>query len=67
MASIVEAKVGNGKLLLCTMDIDNNIGDRPVARQIKYSLLKYMQSNKFNPLTILDETNFQKIEKKTKR
>jgi len=33
MASIIEAKVGKGKLLFCTMDIHSNMENRPVARQ----------------------------------
>ncbi len=67
MASIVEAKVGNGKLLLCTMDINANIANRPVARQLKYSLLKYMESDKFNPVTVLEKERFKKIEKLPKQ
>lgn len=66
MASIVEAKVGGGKLLLCTMDIQSNMINRPVARQLKYSLLRYMQGDKFNPATVLDESSFRRIEKKVK-
>lgn len=55
MASIIEAKVGKGKLLFCTMDIHSDMQSRPVARQLKFSLLNYMNSKKFNPSTKLDE------------
>ncbi|MBC7626621.1 MAG: glycoside hydrolase family 2, partial [Ferruginibacter sp.] len=61
MASIIEAKVGKGKLLLCTMDIQHDLEKRPVAAQLKYSLLKYMEENKFNPVTNLNENNLKKI------
>jgi hypothetical protein len=44
-----EAKVGKGKLLVCSMDIINDLDKRPVARQLQYSLLKYMQSEEFSP------------------
>jgi len=61
MASIIEAKVGKGKLLLCTMDIEHDLEKRPVAAQLKYSLLQYMGGNKFNPVTNLNENNLKKI------
>jgi hypothetical protein len=31
------------------MDIQNNLETRPVARQLRYSLLKYMVSPAFEP------------------
>lgn len=46
---LFEVKVGNGKLLVCSSDLTKNIDTRPVARQLRYSLLKYMESEKFNP------------------
>jgi hypothetical protein len=46
---LFEAKVGNGKLIFCSMDIMNDLQNRPQARQLKYSLLKYMNGNSFNP------------------
>jgi hypothetical protein len=61
MASIIEAKVGKGKLLLCTMDLQHDLQKRPVAAQLKYSLLQYMEGNKFNPVTNLSENNLKKI------
>ena len=61
MASIIEAKVGKGKLLLCTMDISNDIEHRPVAAQLKYSLLQYMQGDKFNPVITVEESGLKRI------
>lgn len=61
MASIIEAKVGKRKLLLCTMDISNDIEHRPVAAQLKYSLLQYMQGDKFNPVITVEESDLKKI------
>ena len=49
LATIFEAKVGNGKLLFCSMDISSNLKDRPVARQLRYSLSNYITGGKFNP------------------
>ncbi|MBI9019168.1 MAG: discoidin domain-containing protein [Phycisphaerae bacterium] len=50
---VLEAEVLNGKLLICSIDLQNNLDSRPVARQFKYSLLKYMASNQFNPDMVL--------------
>ena len=44
-----EAKVGKGKLMVCSIDLTNNIDQRPATRQLKYSLLKYLNSKAFNP------------------
>jgi len=49
LGMIVEAKVGNGRLLMTTMDISSRLDQRPVARQMRKALLDYMQSKDFNP------------------
>ena len=41
---IIEAKVGEGQLLVCSMDITHDLKSRPVARQMRQSLLRYMAS-----------------------
>lgn len=46
---LFEAKVGKGKLVMTTMDITNNLEKRIVARQMRESILSYMQSDKFAP------------------
>ena len=46
---LLEARVGNGRLLMCSIDLKTDIDQRPVARQLKHSLLQYMASNNFNP------------------
>lgn len=46
---IVEMKVGNGKLLMCSADLLTDTDNRPEARQLKNSLLRYMKSASFNP------------------
>jgi hypothetical protein len=50
---LFEATVGTGKLLVCSIDIQNNLENRITARQLRYSLLKYMTSEKFDPQTKL--------------
>ena len=51
---LFEANVGKGKLVMTTMDITNNLDKRIVARQMRESILAYMQSDQFNPYWTLD-------------
>lgn len=44
-----ETKTGNGKILVCSIDMKDNLNDRPVTEQLLHSMLKYMNSNSFNP------------------
>lgn len=46
MGSIFEFKVGKGKLLVCGYDINT---DKPVAKQLKKSIVNYMKSGSFAP------------------
>lgn len=46
---IAEAKVGKGRLLLCSIDLLNLKDKKPEAAQLLRSLLNYMNSSKFNP------------------
>jgi hypothetical protein len=50
---IMEARVGNGKLLICSIDLQNQLGQRPVARQMRDSLVSYVNSEEFSPKTTL--------------
>jgi hypothetical protein len=46
---VFELKVGNGKLMVCAPDIQGDLDTRTVARQLRVSLLSYMNSDKFQP------------------
>jgi hypothetical protein len=46
---IFEAKVGKGKLMVVSADLQADLENRPAARQLRYSIEKYMQSGKFRP------------------
>ena len=46
---VFEAKVGNGNLLVCSIDLKNDLDDNPVARQMLHSLLAYMAGDRFKP------------------
>jgi hypothetical protein len=47
--AIFEARVGKGRLLVCTLDISNDLDSRIVARQLRRSILEYMNGKKFEP------------------
>ena len=51
---LFEANVGKGKLVMTSMDITNNLDKRIVARQMRESILAYMQSEKFKPQWTID-------------
>jgi hypothetical protein len=53
LAAIFECRVGEGKLLVCSADLETNLAERPAARQLRYSLLKYMSSGQFAPKTVV--------------
>lgn len=61
MADILEFKVDSGKLIICAMDIHHNLADRPVARQLKYSLMNYAGSKDFTPKENLSSTDLKKF------
>lgn len=50
---IFEVRTEKGKLLVCSSDLDEKLESRPVARQLRYSLLKYMDSDAFNPTEVV--------------
>jgi len=49
LAMIFEANTGNGKILVCGVDLLTNLNKRPEARQLLYSLKRYMAGNDFHP------------------
>jgi hypothetical protein len=53
LGTIFEARVGIGKLLVCAMDLDTDLANRPAARQLRYSLMEYAAGNEFNPVHTL--------------
>jgi hypothetical protein len=51
---LIEARVLNGRLIMTTMNLHSNLDQRLVARQLRYSVLRYMNSNDFKPTLQLD-------------
>lgn len=48
---VFECRVGPGKLMVCSADLESSIDSRPVARQLRRSLLDYVAGEKFQPQT----------------
>ncbi|MEI6138998.1 MAG: sugar-binding domain-containing protein [Mariniphaga sp.] len=49
LALVFEAKVGKGKIVVSGIDFNEGLETRPEAKQMLYSLTKYMAGNQFNP------------------
>jgi len=54
LALVFEAQVGNGKIIVSSANIGPDVQNKPAAKQLFYSLQKYMNSNEFNPKNKLD-------------
>ena len=50
---VVEARMGGGKLLVCSIDLRKDQEHNPVARQMLHSLLHYVNSSSFKPAVAL--------------
>jgi hypothetical protein len=46
---LFEVRVAGGALLVCSMDLRSDLGNRLVARQLRHSLLCYMNGEQFRP------------------
>lgn len=49
LGAVFETRVGKGKLLAVSMDLSTNLEQRPVARQLLYSLTRYQAGDRFDP------------------
>ena len=49
LALAFETKTGGGKLMVCSIDLKDKIDERPVSKQLMYSLMNYMNSRSFDP------------------
>jgi hypothetical protein len=58
---VFEAKVGKGKLLACSFDIESDLDSRMVARQLRASLLDYVASDDFAPKLTLRKAGLEEL------
>ncbi len=49
LGNLLEARVGKGRLLACTINLADGLEQRPAARQLLASLTAYLASDKFQP------------------
>ena len=49
LALVAEAKVGKGRLLLCSVDLETDLDNRLTARALRASLMSYAASKAFDP------------------
>jgi hypothetical protein len=54
LGAVFEAKVGEGKLLVSSFDIESALDKRPVARQLRQSLFDYVSGPRFAPTQNLE-------------
>lgn len=60
-AALFEARVGKGKLFVCTLDIENGLEDRPAAARLRASLMEYLGSSAFAPEADLSEEELKTL------
>jgi hypothetical protein len=61
LGAVIEATVGKGKLLAVSLDLDSDLDRRPVARQLRRSLLDYAASADFHPRQALSVADIEKL------
>lgn len=57
---LFEAKVGAGRLLVCTMDL-LELRHKPEAKQLMASLLRYVASDRFDPQTDMSQAQLKRL------
>jgi hypothetical protein len=61
LALAFEAKTNNGKLMVCSIDLNNISEDRLVSKQLLVSVLNYMNSEMFNPQVEVDINKIKEL------
>lgn len=63
LALAFEGRTNGGKLMVCSIDLNNISTDRLVSKQLLFSILNYMNSDSFNPRVAI---NINKVKELTK-
>ena len=61
LALVFECRAVNGKRLISGIDLLSDQENRPEARQLLYSLKKYMAGKEFNPKTTIPIENIKAL------
>jgi len=65
LGTLFEAKVGNGRIMVCSADITSEPDKRFVARKLYYSIINYMNSIHFVPEKSVQLSAIENLLKKT--
>lgn len=58
---VFEAKVGKGKLLVASPDLETDLDTRTAAAQFRASLIEYINSNKFDPKVVVTNEQIRSL------
>jgi hypothetical protein len=61
LGALFEARVGQGRLMVSTLDLENRLDERPAARQLRKSVLAYMGGVAFQPKAELAPDAFRAV------
>jgi hypothetical protein len=64
LAMIFEAHAGNGRIIVCGVDLLTDADKRPEARQLMYSLKSYMAGKEFDPSVNVGVEKIQELFKR---
>ena len=58
---VFEAKVGPGRLVVCSIDLQSDLATNVVARQFHRSLLDYMAGDRFQPAAMVEPATLRRL------
>lgn len=61
LGAVMELRVGKGKLMISSLDLVTRLEERPAARQLLYSLLEYMKTERFQPRVSLSAPDAERL------
>ncbi|MBS1792773.1 MAG: discoidin domain-containing protein [Acidobacteria bacterium] len=61
LGMLFEARVGRGRLMVSSIDLENDLDTRVAARALRRSVLDYMESARFNPPAAVAPENFRAV------
>jgi hypothetical protein len=61
LGNILEARMGRGKLMICSIDLTSDLEQRPEARQLLRSIYDYMGSDAFDPHQTMEPAVVDKV------
>lgn len=61
LGALIEGRIGSGKIIISSMDLTTDLDNRPAARQMRQSILKYAASEKFSPSTALSKEMLENL------